>query len=130
VPVRHGHGIGDNSLFETARRCCTYRLWCGSVLLQLSQPAAWLIAVGIVAGLAGSIATATVIRKLPFGTEPWDAFTLAGVALVRGTSALAVGYLPARRAASRESRRGPPCRKTTSGSTDSRDAAGAGVSPH
>jgi hypothetical protein len=41
-------------------------------LLQLSQPAAWLIAVGIVAGLAGSIATATLIRKLQFGTEPWD----------------------------------------------------------
>jgi len=72
-----------------------------SMVYQLiMKEAAWLIAVGIVAGLAGSIAAATFVRQLLFGTEAWDAGTLASVAAVLGVSALAASYLPARRAAS------------------------------
>jgi predicted permease len=64
------------------------------------KQAAWLIAVGIVAGLLGSMAAATLMRKLLFATEAWDGFTLVSVAVVLGSAALAASYLPARRAAS------------------------------
>lgn len=75
-----------------AQRSMVYRL----VLKQ----AARLIGVGLVAGLAGSIAAASLMRNLLFGTQAWDTFTLAIVVVVLGTSALAASYLPARRAAS------------------------------
>jgi hypothetical protein len=72
-----------------------------SMVYQLIlKEAAWLIAVGMVAGLVGSIAAATLMRNLLFGTEAWDVATLASVAAVLGISALAASYLPARRAAS------------------------------
>jgi predicted permease len=63
------------------------------------KEAAWLIALGIVAGLAGSVGAASAMRKLLFGTEAWDGVTLVSVAAVLGASALAASYLPARRAA-------------------------------
>jgi macrolide transport system ATP-binding/permease protein len=75
-----------------AQRSTVYQL--------ILKQAARLIAVGIVAGLAGSIAAATLMRNLLFGTEAWDAFTLITVALVLGSAALLASYLPARRAAS------------------------------
>jgi macrolide transport system ATP-binding/permease protein len=75
-----------------AQRSTVYQL----ILKQATR----LIAIGIVAGLAGSIAAATLMRNLLFGTEVWDAFTLASVSLVLGVSALMASYLPARRAAS------------------------------
>jgi len=72
-----------------------------SMVYQLIlKQAARLIAVGIVAGLVGSIAAATLMRNLLFGTEAWDAFTLTTVSVVLGISALVASYLPARRAAS------------------------------
>jgi macrolide transport system ATP-binding/permease protein len=75
-----------------AQRSMVYRL----VLKQ----AAWLIGVGIVVGLVGSIAAASLMRNLLFNTQAWDAFTLTGVAVVLGSTALGASYLPARRAAS------------------------------
>jgi macrolide transport system ATP-binding/permease protein len=39
------------------------------------------------------------MRNVLFGTEVWDAFTLASVSLVLGASAMMASYLPARRAA-------------------------------
>jgi predicted permease len=71
-----------------------------SVYQLILKQATRLIGIGIVAGLAGSIAAATLMRNLLFGTEVWDAFTLATVSLVLGASALMASYLPARRAAS------------------------------
>jgi predicted permease len=72
-----------------------------SMVYQLIlKQAAWLIAVGIVAGLIGSIAAGTLMSKLLFATEAGDAFTLVGVAVVLGSAALVASYLPARRAAS------------------------------
>jgi len=59
-----------------------------------------LIVVGIIAGLVGSVAAATLMRNLLFGTEVWDGFTLASVSLVLGAAALMASFLPARRAAS------------------------------
>lgn len=63
------------------------------------KEAGWLIAFGLAAGLAGSLAAAKLIRELLFGTQAWDAFTLVSVAVTLGMSALAASFLPARRAA-------------------------------
>ncbi len=59
-----------------------------------------LIAVGVGLGLAGSMGTAMLMRKLLFGVQAWDAETLLGVAVVLAASALVASYFPARRAAS------------------------------
>jgi macrolide transport system ATP-binding/permease protein len=40
------------------------------------------------------------MRKLLFGVQAWDVWTLGGVSLVLASSALMASYLPARRAAS------------------------------
>jgi predicted permease len=71
-----------------------------AVYRMVLAEAGWLIAVGIAAGLLGSIASSAFLRKLLFGTEAWDVFTLASVAAVLAVSALAASYFPARRAAS------------------------------
>jgi len=55
---------------------------------------------GIVIGLGCSVIAASLMRKLLFGTPPWDVTTLLSVAVVLGISALLASYLPARRAAS------------------------------
>ena len=59
-----------------------------------------LIALGLLIGVGCSIAAASLMRTLLFGTEPWDAPTLAGVAVVLGVAALVASFIPARRAAS------------------------------
>jgi predicted permease len=56
--------------------------------------------VGIAIGLGCSVLVASLMRKLLFGTPPWDVTTLICVAVVLGFSALVASYLPARRAAS------------------------------
>ncbi len=75
-----------------AQRSSVYRL----VLREAAQ----LIVVGIVLGLAGAVGAATLMRKLLFGVQAWDAGTLLGVAVVLGVFALLASYFPARRAAS------------------------------
>lgn len=75
-----------------AQRITVYRMVLGE--------AVWLILTGIVIGLLGSIGSATFLRKLLFGTQAWDSFTLLSVAVVLGVSAVAASYYPARRAAS------------------------------
>jgi|HubBroStandDraft_6_1064221.scaffolds.fasta_scaffold06171_3 macrolide transport system ATP-binding/permease protein len=72
----------------------------GSVYRLILWQAARLITVGIVVGLAGSMAAASLMRNLLFGTQAWDAFTLAAVGVVLGLSAFVATYIPARRAAS------------------------------
>jgi macrolide transport system ATP-binding/permease protein len=64
------------------------------------REAGGLIAVGIGAGILGSLATAGLLRPLLFGVRPWDGTTLAGVAVLLGVAAMVACYLPARRAAS------------------------------
>jgi macrolide transport system ATP-binding/permease protein len=59
-----------------------------------------LIVIGIGAGVLGSLTTAGLLRPLLFGVRPWDATTLAGVAVLLGLAAMLASYLPARRAAS------------------------------
>ena len=64
------------------------------------KEAAQVTAIGAVTGLVCSIAGATMIRKLLFGTLPWDALTLASVTTVLTIASLLASYIPARRAAS------------------------------
>lgn len=75
-----------------AQRSSVYRL--------ILKEASWLIGFGILLGLGCSLGTATLMRKLLFGTTAWDAQTLTGVAMVLGVAAMAASFIPARRAAS------------------------------
>ena len=58
-----------------------------------------LTALGILLGLAASVAAASLLRDLLFDTPPWDIPTLAAVAAVLALASLLASYLPARRAA-------------------------------
>ena len=71
-----------------------------SVYGLVLKEAGWSTTIGILAGLAGSLAATTVMRRLLFGIGSWDVPTLIVVALVLAVSALVASYLPARRAAS------------------------------
>jgi macrolide transport system ATP-binding/permease protein len=72
----------------------------GSVYRMVLKEAGWLIAAGVVVGLACSVGVGMMMRTLLFGVRAWDAPTLAGVAMVLGVFALIASYVPARRAAS------------------------------
>ena len=72
----------------------------GVVYKMILREAGWLAAVGIGVGLICAVAAATLMKKMLYGTQSWDAFTLASVAAVLGIAALAASYAPARRAAS------------------------------
>ena len=72
----------------------------GSVYRLVLKEAGKLTVIGIVAGLVSSMAASMLMRKMLFGTQAWDAPTLAWIALVLGVSALLASYIPARRAAS------------------------------
>ena len=71
-----------------------------SVYQLILKEAGWLTVLGIAGGLVCSVAAATLMRKLLFGTQAWDMFTLFAVSVTLGLSALLASYLPARRAAS------------------------------
>ena len=73
-----------------AQRSSVYRL--------ILREAGWLAGVGIGLGLLCSVAAATLMRTLLFGTAATDVPTLAAVAVVLALSALAASYIPARRA--------------------------------
>ena len=75
-----------------AQRSAVYRL--------ILKEAGVLALAGIVIGLGCSVVAASMMRKLLFGTPPWDVTTLVSVAGVLGVSALLASYFPARRAAS------------------------------
>jgi macrolide transport system ATP-binding/permease protein len=75
-----------------AQRSSVYRL----VMLQ----AGWLTASGLAIGLVCSLGTSMLIRKLLFGVEAWDGWTLGCVAVLLGLASMAASFLPAFRAAS------------------------------
>lgn len=66
---------------------------------MILKEAGRLTGIGVGAGLLCSIATASLMRKFLYGTQPWDMGTLVGVAVVLSISALLASYIPARRAA-------------------------------
>jgi putative ABC transport system permease protein len=59
-----------------------------------------LIGIGVGLGLVGALTLTSVVRSLLYGIAPYDALTLAGVAVLLGSVALLASYLPARQAAS------------------------------
>ncbi|MGO4518240.1 ADOP family duplicated permease [Terriglobus sp. 2YAB30_2] len=71
-----------------------------SVYRLILKEAGRVMALGILSGAVCSVATAWMMRKLLFATAPWDAGTLAAVAVMLAASALLASYIPARRAAS------------------------------
>jgi predicted permease len=71
-----------------------------SVYAMVLKEAGWLAALGIGLGAAGSVAAATLARKLLFGVSSWDVQTLAGVAVVLAVAVMMASFVPARRAAS------------------------------
>jgi len=70
-----------------------------SVYQLVVGEAARLVCVETAFGMMGAVAAATLMRRLLFGVQSWDAPTLAasGVLIV---SALLASYIPARRAVS------------------------------
>jgi macrolide transport system ATP-binding/permease protein len=72
----------------------------GAVYAMVLKEAGKLITVGVAVGLVSSVAVATLMRSLLFGTQAWDAPTLGAVAVTLAVCALLASYLPARRAAS------------------------------
>ena len=57
-----------------------------------------LAAIGIVIGLAASVALTRFLSSLLFGVSPTDLFTFAGISILLAAIALLACYLPARRA--------------------------------
>jgi len=70
-----------------------------SVYRLILSEAGWLTVIGVGLGLVCSLAAATLMRKLLFGTEAWDAGTLVSVAVVLAGAAMLASFIPARRAA-------------------------------
>ena len=75
-----------------AQRAAIHRL--------ILKEAAWLTAMGMIAGLLCSIVAANLMRGLLFGVHAWDFSTLAMVSALLGCSALLASLIPARRASS------------------------------
>jgi predicted permease len=72
----------------------------GSVYRLILREAGVLALAGVVIGSGCAVLAASLMRKLLFGTPPWDITTLVSVAAVLAASALLASFLPARRAAS------------------------------
>jgi predicted permease len=72
----------------------------GAVYRLILKEASALAVAGIVIGIVCAIIAASLMRKILFGTPPWDIPTLLCVAGVLGASALLAAFFPARRAAS------------------------------
>ena len=70
-----------------------------SIYRLILKEAGGLTAIGIIAGLALSLAATTAMRKLLFEVRSWDVPTLATVAAVLAICALLASFFPARRAA-------------------------------
>jgi predicted permease len=72
----------------------------GAVYRLILSEAAWLAAIGIVAGGCCSLGAGMLMQKLLFGVRSWDLATLFGVTAVLAAAAAMASWLPARRAAS------------------------------
>lgn len=72
----------------------------GSVIGMIVGRSMALAALGLIAGIAGAAALATIIRSQLYNVQPMDPITIAAVVVVLAATAFAASYLPARRAAS------------------------------
>ena len=57
-----------------------------------------LVALGVVAGILGSLAVTRLLREFLFGIKPTDPVTFVAIPLILATIALFASYIPARRA--------------------------------
>ena len=69
------------------------------VLRMVLRDAALLLASGVAVGLAGALASASVLESMLYGTKPRDPIVMAAVCSAVAMVGLAAAYLPARRAA-------------------------------
>ncbi len=72
------------------------------VIRLIAGPGLRLVAIGLVLGLAGSLAVARLLTSLLYEISPWDAGTYLGTIAVLGSTALVATLLPAIRAATIE----------------------------
>jgi len=70
-----------------------------SVLRMVLQDAAMLLGGGIVIGIFSTLASASVLRNMLYGTRPRDPAVMAAVCAAVAFVGLAAAYIPARRAA-------------------------------
>jgi putative ABC transport system permease protein len=70
----------------------------GAVLRQVIGQGMLPTGIGIMVGVAGSIAMSSLLRSVLVGTGRLDPMAFAGAALVLAAAAVLAGYLPARRA--------------------------------
>jgi ABC-type lipoprotein release transport system permease subunit len=70
------------------------------VVAVMIRDAAWPVACGLVAGLAGTYYATRLIASFLFQTPPHDPVTLVAVVALVGAAACLAAWLPARRAAS------------------------------
>jgi len=71
----------------------------GSIRRLVLAQVVGLVGVGVIAGLAGALATSRLLRSLLFQVRPMDPLTLAGVCVLLVAVATLAAYLPAQRAA-------------------------------
>ncbi len=98
-------GIASMTAYAVARRTreVGVRVAMGArpidVVGAILRDAVWPVALGLLAGLAGTYYATRVIASFLFETPPHDVATLASVALLLGVAACVAAWLPARRAA-------------------------------
>jgi predicted permease len=90
-------------LISQRRRELGVRLALGAtaprIATMIVREGAGLVAIGVVIGLVGALATTDVLRGLLYDVTPFDEFTLLSVCGVMAAVALLASWLPARRAA-------------------------------
>lgn len=70
----------------------------GSVLAMVLKQGVFLVAVGLVLGIAGSLVSASLLRSLLHGISATDPFTIVTVSVILAAVATLASYLPAHRA--------------------------------
>ena len=68
------------------------------MLQMILRQSLWMVAIGIVVGLAGALAATRLMAALLFGVGTSDIFTYSTVILLLGGAALFASFIPARRA--------------------------------
>jgi putative ABC transport system permease protein len=71
-----------------------------NVVAMVFRQAMWLVAVGIVLGVAGALAASRLLKTVTFGIRPGDPLVLVGACMILLITAAAAAYLPSMRAAS------------------------------
>ena len=68
------------------------------MLQMILRQSLWMVAIGIVVGLAGALAATRLMAALLFGIGANDVFTYTSVIVLLGGAALLASFIPARRA--------------------------------